>query len=250
MRTALSAIASGIFIYRIFSKAFAPIALAYVIFGTIVLLLSSFRRWRIMYVMWERRKQGVQQRAEENVTICSPSPVVPLSDQVGADASKDLSVDTDVDEAPIELQPIASPWTADSSSDLRRRQGAERKSVSIVLPGEIIEYPSQVQLEHPMEGIVPASPLEDPIAELTFAEEMQQQRRQKLQVIRLNSGQSATVPAAAPIQKLGEDYIAWRQQLENPPSAPVFETSGGTVLLFSILTAAAELVVMVFLLYI
>jgi hypothetical protein len=76
MRTALNAIVTGIFIYRVFYHDFAPIAFAYIILGILILCVSAARRFRIFKSMWKLLHHRSEPQ-EEQVMLFPPPPTDP-----------------------------------------------------------------------------------------------------------------------------------------------------------------------------
>ena len=71
MRSALNAITTGIFVYRIFYHDFAPIAIVYILFGVLLFVSSAVRRYTQDTWIWKFVE--LENRDEEEIVFLQPT---------------------------------------------------------------------------------------------------------------------------------------------------------------------------------
>lgn len=223
-RSALSTIAIGVFIYRVFSDQFAPVAITYVIFGGLVGIVSIVRRRTVAHGRF-KLPRGNQFTESAILRAMTPengiSPEESKEVEEGQHADKKLQLEHEsLDRS------LRSRIKAQKDVRQREREIALENSQRLSAAADKIRKAEQERITKSFQA-----PLNYVLVEPFMG------------VIK-----QCIIPFDTPKQTLGHEYFKWRAQRTVPPAMPYFYTSGTTVMVLTILTIITEILVLIFIL--
>lgn len=223
-RSALSTIAIGVFIYRVFSDQFAPVAITYVIFGGLVGIVSIVRRRTVAHGRFALPRNS---KFTESAILTAMTPENGLSPEEPKDegASEQAGKFAQKEHDSLDRS-LRSRVKAQKDVRQREREIALENSQRLSAAADKIRKLEQERITRSFQ-----TPLNYVLVEPFMG------------VIK-----QCIIPFDTPKQALSHEYFKWRSRRTVPPSMPYFYTSGSTVMVLTILTVITEILVLIFIL--